>query len=477
MSIPDYAARLAALVPSSWRVLPTDVWAHALAPRTTPPPDQGFKIHVSATEEHADRVLELVAPECVAAGVDFKVVVDGARHRILNGKRQRREQSGKFMTIYPEEREFVPLVERLYACTVVEPVHGPRVLSDRRFRDSEILSYRYGGFRPRSRVRYDGTVEHLIAEPDGRLVPNERRPWFQLPDWVADPFAEPVTRPLGPESAIVLDSRFRIEGSLRFSNSGGVYTGTDLLTGDPVVVKEARPHTHVWSTTGYARDAVDLLRREHAVLLRLTGVDAVPAAISLFTDGGHTFLAQQRVPGLPFNTFCASHEMVIAPYLHRTERLGPWAETFLALADSLIDTVCAVHEAGLLVGDLSPGNLIVDPDGRRVRLVDLESAVAADEDPVLLRHAARWVTPGFFRPSRLTADQPSVSDDLYAAAMVLYSALFPVTALFALKPTAHQDFLAFFAERGVPADFPAVIDALARGSVADARAAIGSVAR
>lgn len=476
MDTQDYGARLEALLPDGWRTLRRDMWVHAMSPRfgaVDPTPDQGFKIHVSATEEHAVRILELVVPGCIEAGVDFKVVADLKRHRDLNGKRQRRESSGKFMTIYPTEQGFVPLIAQLHERTRGGHVAGPRVLSDRRYEDSELISYRYGGFRPMSRVSYDGTLEHLISAPDGTLVADERKPWFQLPEWVTDPLERRSEEPLiGPEPQVVLDERFAVEGYLRFSNSGGIYAATDLSTGLPVVVKEARPHTHVWTTTGQPRDAVDLLHHEHAVLVRLEGLDVVPRPVSLFTEGGHTFLAQQRIPGVTFNAFCASHEMVIAPYLHRPERIAPWAEAFFVLAENLLDAVGAVHGRDMLIGDLSPGNLMVDPETRHVRLVDLESAVSADDDPVVLRHAARWVTPGFFRPGRLSSARPTVADDMYAAAMVLYSALFPVTPFFAVKPSAYEEFLDFFVLRGVPVEVREVIAALVDGSVVDARAAV-----
>lgn len=52
---------------------------------------------------------------------------------------------------------------------------GPYVLSDRRWPGSSCVSYRYGGFARRSRLREDGSRLLVIAGPDGEPVPDVRR--------------------------------------------------------------------------------------------------------------------------------------------------------------------------------------------------------------------------------------------------------------------------------------------------------------
>ncbi|MFC6135989.1 hypothetical protein ACFP3K_29360, partial [Streptomyces spororaveus] len=199
---PEYRDALRRLLPDTWALERGDVWLHARMaagadPRTAPPPTQGFKIHVSSAPAHTFRLFDLVVPVCVENGVEFKAAADPVMLGVINSKTQERGFSGKFMTIYPPDEDvFVGLIETLYRRTADEAVEGPYVLSDRRYRDSKVLFYRYGGFRPPRRLNIDGTQSTFLVAPDGAYVADERLPCFRLPSWVRDPFAgEPAQDP------------------------------------------------------------------------------------------------------------------------------------------------------------------------------------------------------------------------------------------------------------------------------------------
>ena len=62
----------------------------------------------------------------------------------INGKRWPRGGSGKFITAYPRSVEdFRQVIADLHAA--LSGYAGPSVLTDRRYRDSRVLHYRYGG--------------------------------------------------------------------------------------------------------------------------------------------------------------------------------------------------------------------------------------------------------------------------------------------------------------------------------------------
>ncbi|MFE5633239.1 hypothetical protein [Streptomyces sp. NPDC056543] len=485
---PEYRDALRRLLPDAWVLERGDVWLHARrAPgstgRSAPPPTQGFKIHVSSAPAHAVRLFELVVPVCVSYRVEFKAAADPVMLAVLNSKTQQRGFSGKFMTLYPpDEHVFAELIETLYQCTADEAVEGPYILSDRRYRDSRVLFYRYGGFRPPRRLNIDGTQSTFLVAPDGSYVADERLPLFRLPPWVRDPFAEePAERPASEAAApsgadsdvdsdgTLLHDRYLVEGALAFSNVGGVYHGTDRLTGDPVVVKEARRLTNCWTSGDRTVDAVDMLRHEYGVLRRLEGLDSVPRAVDLFREWEHTFLVEERLEGVAFHDFWARDEVILAPYIRREGRVDRFVPLFREVAGRLVPMIEEVHARGVVLGDLSPNNVLIDADTLRMRFIDFESAVHEDDEEAMLSYGTRWGTPGFLHPDRSSRSRLLPCDDWYAAAMLLYSTVVPATAFFGLNPAAKDLFLDELVALGVPTQVRSVVSCLAAARVDEAK--------
>lgn len=87
-----------------------------------------------------------------------------------------------------------------------------------------------------------------VADPQGRLVPDDRGPAFRIPAWVTPPdFLRPH---LEARAAVGLgDVPYTVEKALHFSNGGGVYLGRDTRTGEQVVLKEARPYAGLAAET------------------------------------------------------------------------------------------------------------------------------------------------------------------------------------------------------------------------------------
>jgi hypothetical protein len=469
---PEYVTRLSELLPTGWILRRDDIWVHARCPgndATATRVVQGFKIHVSSAPIDARRVLDIVVPVCVDERVDFKIAGDSNLLRILNSKQYARGSSGKFMTIYPSDEEcFKSLIEQLYQKTRDESVEGAYILSDRQYKDSKVLFYRYGGFNSPQRVNVDGTHTAFLISPNGEWVPDERRPYFHLPSWVRDPFGRKTGIEHQPN--VLLNDRYRIEGSLGFSNAGGIYFGVDTATEKSVVVKEARPLTNCWSVGERARDAVYLLGREYEMLRRLEDMSFIPNPIGLFKTCTHTFLVEELIDGINLNQYWARPDLILAPYIRRAGRIERWVPRFRHVADMLIEMVAAVHRRGILLGDLSPRNILINVDKLQLWFVDLESAVVEDDDPDFLKYAARWGTPGFLHPGRASRNKLVPEDDFYAVAMILYSALIPVNALFKLNPMAQTAFLDSYIDLGVPIEVKKVIDCLLEGDVQQTKA-------
>ena len=113
-------------------------------------------------------------------------------------------------------------------------------------------------------------------------MPDLRAPVFTFPAWVTLPsFLAPH---LAARNAVTIkDLPYQIDQALHFSNGGGVYAGTHSRTGEPVVLKEARPYAGLAAD---GSDAVARLRREHDILRQLSGLGVVPGVHGYFEAGG-----------------------------------------------------------------------------------------------------------------------------------------------------------------------------------------------
>ena len=241
----DLSASARALVAASdgeWSFEVVGPWAFA-TPVGARSPEQGWKLHISATEASAGDVLGATVPVLVAEGVPFKFAADHKIVRLLNATHADRASGGKFLTVYPaDDAQAVRLAEACHRAT--DGLAGPVILSDRAYRPGSLVHYRYGGFSSTTAIDNDGVIVHLIKGPDGSPLPDERTPAYRAPSWLADPFqpAQPVAAAPSADATVVLNGRYRILGALSHANKGGTYLAEDTATGAQVVVKEGRPH-------------------------------------------------------------------------------------------------------------------------------------------------------------------------------------------------------------------------------------------
>lgn len=439
-----------AQIPLTSRILREAFWTH-VQPLGGEVPMQGWKIHVSATQKNAPSILSKVAEICCAARVPFKFASDPFVLSLLLGKGCARGSSGKFMTIYPQdEQQARLLLEELY--TSLQSFEGPYVLSDRRFRDCSVLYYRYGGFTPITRRDADGLLTSYLMRPDLQLEPDDRTPYFQVPDWLQDPFQTEESEEGASER---LNGRYEVLTVLSYSNSGGVYKAVDHQTGKTVVVKEARPHV---DTSASGQDAIEQLKKEFQLLTHLCGLGIAPEPIETFTEWEHLFLVQEFVPGESLHAFTGKYSPVICTS-HTEEELQAWWKLLRSVAAAILHTVRILHAQGVVFGDLSLNNVLVSvEDGQCVsaRLIDFEGASRPNVDA-----AVNMFTPGFARPGRTTRQHTTLADDHYALGALLFSLLLPVAVLTNVKADALPTFLDNFADDfGLPPVFGEVVNRL-----------------
>jgi serine/threonine protein kinase len=454
---PVYRNQIQELLPPDWALKPFDLWLLAHPP-DYPWIDQGFKIHLSATRRNAQRLLASVIPECVAMNLAFKVAADPTLLSLMNCKSFDRGSSGKFFVVYPPAPEiFKNTLARLHELTARE--EGPFILSDRRYPGSKIVHYRFGGFRHLTKIDLSGRSVPCIKTPEGRLEPDRRLPYFHLPPWIADPFPQGVTADL-QEPEHLLHGRYRIEAALTFSNTGGVYLAVDTRTERKVIVKEARPLTH-FVPLGSGHDYLDaarLLAREHRVLHQLRDCPGVVRSLDFFQEWEHFYLVEEFIDAIPLTNYRAREDFIVITLTHDETRVDRFCDKFRRLASQLLDILTAVHSRGILLGDVSPNNFMVDPETLAVTLIDVETAVSPGAPERGDEVVRTWTTAGFRKSDRRAGKPLSPEDDMFSLGMVLYSLLVPIQQFFEIEPAAKDRFINEIARTlGVPREVKGTI--------------------
>ncbi|MCF6473560.1 hypothetical protein FAF44_35015 [Nonomuraea sp. MG754425] len=423
----EYRDLVAGIVGTGWRISPEGPWYMCQEP-AAPIIEQGWKIHVSSIPQHATQVLDVVARHCAEHGIAFKFALDPMILTLMNGKHWPRGGAGKFVTIYPAGTDqFKQILADLYSRT--SGVRGPYILSDRRYRDSRCLYYRYGGISPNKKAGRGGTVTHVLRAPDGGDYVDERNPYYAAPPWVSDPFGAEAGETSTPGEIALHGGRYVVTHALSHSARGGTYLARDSGTGELVVVKEARPDTEWIDGVG---DAVAQLKAEARALRAISASGRTPRYLAEFSEWENYYLAETFAEGRPLASLGAWH---LAPYLLRRPGQADrqaYAQQTARLWQATLDAMERIHDLGYVVGDVSPFNIIASEDLDVVHFIDLEGAV-----PIGAR-SSPLTTPGFAVEDGRGSGPADVADDYYGLAATLLSRLMPTAQLVNWAPETYR---------------------------------------
>lgn len=394
---------------------PWSVWLHP----DRELPDQGWKIHLSATRDSAARTLATASGYCLDRRVSFKFLRTAQALDDALSKDADRGSAGKFMTIYPTSD-----AELLHCLTALDSAlsgaDGPYILSDLRWREGP-LYVRYGAFRAEF-TTLDGITVPAVRNLETRqLVPDPREASFHVPDWV-------VTPAFLREQLDALDTTPppdfpQVTHAIQHSNAGGIYYAE--RPGASVVLKEARPHA---GFTPDGRDAKARLRHEEMVLISLEDRVRVPRVLGAFEAHDHRFLELERLAGTSLAKLVASTSPLTSASSERTDYRAyrNWA---LHVIRGLRAEITNLHAAGRAHGDLHPANVLVN-DADEVSLIDFEMAL-----PTTSEDGAVLGAPGF-----VGAGLPDAARrDLFTLACIELHVFLPLTPLLTLDPRKAYD--------------------------------------
>jgi hypothetical protein len=468
----EHLAVVREILPDDWslRRLGMNVVA---APPGSYLPDQGWKLHVSAPSAEGAATLRAVVPVLRETRTRFKFIADRHLAFMVNSRTWSRGASGKFITVYPaDDREFTELAALL--ADAVGDRTGPYVLSDARVPGSRSVYYRYGGFRPQWRLQPDGTRSACITTPDGSAVPDVRHPFFSPPAWAGDPFAGETADGATDESGGALGGgRYLVKSALRFTNRGGVYRALDTTTGGEVVLKEARPGVELGVS---GADAITALEKEYELLTELRGSGHFVRPVEFFREWEHAFLVEHFVDGDHLGGLSITNNPLHWTAFTRAD-ISAYHERMRPLWIQLAEAIGHAHQKGIVLGDVSFTNVLVDVTGdvERITVIDLEGAVRPGVDPPLPIYTRGLASERFARTGQ--ADE---ANDWHALGGIILGSVALLHSMLGFRPSALEPVLASLtADLGLAPDLPALIRDLRAGGAYDAeeiRARIGALA-
>ena len=211
-----------------------------------------------------------------------------------------------------------------------------------------------------------------------------------------------------PDEALprLLEGRWRLEREIGAGGMGRVYEARHLTLGNLVAVKLLHPQR-----LG-APEAVHRFLRE----ARLAGVANHPGIARVLdfdlTADGTPYMVMERLTGSSLEAQIARGTMPLADGLD--------------IVIDVLDTLAAIHAAGVVHRDIKPGNIFVlaEPAATRTKLLDFGLARGDDPlggDPSLTRTGQVLGTPHYMSPEQARGQtQVGPEADLWAVGVILY---------------------------------------------------------
>ena len=245
----------------------------------------------------------------------------------------------------------------------------------------------------------------------------------------------------------VLFDRYRLLEAAGTGGSAEVWRAHDEQTGDEVAVK--RLHPVVFADEAGRRR----LRREFDALRSLDEPHIVRVRDLHFGDREGALILD-FVPGPSVAQQLASRKDG-KPAFHRQEAVAIVGDVAAALA--------AAHAAGIVHRDVTPGNVLLAPDGA-ARLTDFGIAHASTDTTAVTATGLLMGTMRYLAPEQLRGEPATPASDLHGLAAVAYEMLAGHPAYAAASPFALAD----AQKEGPPpiAGVPAALDAAVRRGLA-----------
>lgn len=212
--------------------------------------------------------------------------------------------------------------------------------------------------------------------------------------------------PLPGAVGAMIAGKYRIEKPIATGGFGVVYKATIVATGEQVAVKEM-----------IATDAKEFkirrtfFRREAEILGALQHISIVPRLFDFIEDGSAAYLIIEFIPGS--NLLDCLQEPGARPF--PVKQVAAWGA-------KICEALGHMHRMNppLIHRDLKPDNVMLQPDGQTIRLIDFGTAREMGKGTRERMVAKTKVFTEGYAPQEQVAGKPEPRSDLFALAGTLY---------------------------------------------------------
>lgn len=401
-------------------------------------PSQGWKIHISCTLDNYYEILLKVSSYCFQNKTSYKFLKNVKLIKESISKAADRGSSGKFITIYPvDELDFKNIISDLYG--ILKGYNGPYILSDKRYKDSKVLFYRYGRLKYNEDEPYENRF--YIYDELGNKYIDSREPIFRLPPFIKDPFNCELNE---PENHL-LNGKYEVIKAIHMSNSGGVYLANDTIECKTVILKEARP----FLVGNESKDSVYLRKREGYFLSILNDLNVSPKIYEEFYEWEHYYLAVEYIDGYGLHEHIGKHGTAI---FFDYEASSTLFEENIKIIKSLMEKTKIIHDLGIYINDLTSQNIIIE--NSEAYFIDFEFAQYQLEIENLVPYS-----PGYY-DSKTDSITPRERDYI-SLGYIIMNMFIPSNYLAAIdKNTALRVFKSFNQKYNIPENIVFIVEEL-----------------
>lgn len=326
-------------------------------------PYQGWKIHISATLDNYQKILDSVTTICLTNDTPFKFINSIEKLLFIFSKKTSQTEIGKFITIYPEnDQTFLYLLDVLYQEIKYEP--GIQIITDQNYKQSEIIFYRYGLMN----ASVKNGQRPCLFDNNGVAYPDLPGAYYSCPKFVKEYFPEKTN------TSTILNERYDMKSILYQTGAGNIYIAIDITNSKKVIIKEAR--RYVYATRDIT--SMELLKNETKIIKKLSG-SVTPNYIDDFYLEGNYYLVEEFIEGKTLNTLKTDFNLL----LKRTpSEITTFNNKLKQIISKLFKSLEYIHDHGVIVDDISCSNIILTPENK-VYFIDFETAYLKNENPLI----------------------------------------------------------------------------------------------
>lgn len=305
-------------------------------------PNIGWKIHISAQYANHNQILSIVSKYCLQNKQNFKYIFLKRNFLRSISKNANRLSSGKFITIYPEDKKSAKnIIQDLYK--LLRHFKGPSILTDRSYKQS-IVHYRYG------------TI--LFTKDNEESYEEERKINSHKPENIKDLF---------PGVANYLGTKLRgyeVQTAIIQTNFGGIYVAKK--NNKFFVVKEARPFL-----SDNSNSPISYRKNEINIITKSASNKFFPKFIEYFWIQKH-FFSIFSFHNFPNLSFWKNKINFIYPWNTQTGVKKQNEKLLLKLINAIILLLSEAQQQKIILNDIKLTNFVWS--GEELLMVDLEHA-------------------------------------------------------------------------------------------------------